>query len=48
MTDLSWLILALLCIGGVYLVARLITAAYFQSKLDYDRSMKHGTQNQTE
>lgn len=47
MTDLWWL-WTLLSIGGVYLVARLVTAAYFQSKLDYDRSMKHGTQNQTE
>lgn len=29
---------------GVYVVARLITAAYFRSRSDFERMVRHGTQ----
>lgn len=42
----SWALVVLIGLGAVYLAARLITAAFFQSKSDYERLKDHGrTQN---
>lgn len=44
MTELFYILLVLLGLVGVYVAARLISAAYFKSKHDYETERKrHGT-----
>ena len=38
----EWLLLGLLALFALYFIARIVSAAYFRSKLDYMRRMFHG------
>ena len=43
MTILQWLAAGMGLVLGIYLAARLISAAYFKSKEDHERKGQHGT-----